>query len=210
MMFKNGLNRIVSYFETDEENELEESSDTALPDSLRVKEGPTIPEVRQELPPKREQPVKMETQRQRPAERPQTVAATARQLPSHEQTSSYRTRESQPSSYPNQGSDNYLTQKEMITIAIKYPKKYEDATEIVDLLASQECVLIDFQYMLDAQARRCLDFIDGASHVLGGTLQKVGSSMYLLTPNNVVVEAEDITLSSNTQDYNFDYDMKRR
>ena len=34
--------------------------------------------------------------------------------------------------------------------------------------------LIDFQYMLEAQARRCLDFIDGASKVLTGNLQKVG------------------------------------
>ncbi len=41
------------------------------------------------------------------------------------------------------------------------PKKYEDAQEIVELLIENECVLIDFQYMLEAQARRCLDFIDG-------------------------------------------------
>ena len=58
------------------------------------------------------------------------------------------------------------------TIALKFPRKYEDAQEIVDLLIVNECVLIDFQYMLDAQARRCLDFIDGASKVLYGSLQK--------------------------------------
>ena len=96
------------------------------------------------------------------------------------------------------------------TIAIKYPKKYEDAQEIVELLIENECVLIDFQYMLEAQARRCLDFIDGASKVLTGNLQKVGSSMYLLTPINVVVDIEEISLSHGNQESTFDFDMKRR
>ena len=93
---------------------------------------------------------------------------------------------------------------------IYIPKKYEDAQEIVELLIENECVLIDFQYMLEAQARRCLDFIDGASKVLTGNLQKVGSSMYLLTPINVVVDIEEIGLAHGNQEANFDFDMKRR
>lgn len=101
--------------------------------------------------------------------------------------------------------------KDNVIIDIKFPKKYEDATEIVDLLIANECVLVDFQHMLDAQARRCLDFIDGASRVLYGNLQKINSSMYLLTPSNVIVNAEDLTfVNHSNQDYNFDYDIKRR
>ena len=84
------------------------------------------------------------------------------------------------------------------------------ADEYVELLIENECVLIDFQYMLEAQARRCLDFIDGASKVLTGNLQKVGSSMYLLTPINVVVDIEEIGLAHGNQEANFDFDMKRR
>ena len=80
----------------------------------------------------------------------------------------------------------------------------------MDLLNNNECVLIDFQYMLDAQARRCLDFIDGASKVLYGTLQKVGSSMYLLTPFNVILNVEELPMPNNGQDVGFDFDMKRR
>ena len=64
--------------------------------------------------------------------------------------------------------------------------------------------------MLEAQARRCLDFIDGASRVLYGSLQKVGSSMYLLTPKDVVVDMEEMNLSNANQEVSFDYDMKRR
>ncbi|MFS1664560.1 cell division protein SepF [Streptococcus sp. zg-JUN1979] len=96
-----------------------------------------------------------------------------------------------------------------LTISLKYPKQYDDAQEIVDLLNNDVCVLIDFQYMLDAQARRCLDFIDGASKVLGGSLQKVGSSIYLLAPAIVSVNLEE-ALHSIPQEANFDFDMKRR
>ena len=103
--------------------------------------------------------------------------------------------------------DDHVSAEEF---ALKAVKKYEDAQEIVELLIENECVLIDFQYMLEAQARRCLDFIDGASKVLTGNLQKVGSSMYLLTPINVVVDIEEIGLAHGNQEANFDFDMKRR
>ncbi|MEN4335752.1 cell division protein SepF, partial [Streptococcus pyogenes] len=56
----------------------------------------------------------------------------------------------------------------------------------------------------------CLDFIDGASKVLYGSLQKVGSSMYLLAPSNVSVNIEEMTIPHTTQDIGFDFDMKRR
>lgn len=101
--------------------------------------------------------------------------------------------------------------EEKTTIVLKYPRRYEDAPEIVDLLIENECILIDFQFMLDAQARRCLDYLDGASHVLYGKLQKVGSTMYLLTPMNVTVDIEEMSISnSNSNDLPYDYDLKLR
>ena len=48
----------------------------------------------------------------------------------------------------------------------------EEATEIVDLLLANESILIDFQYMTEVQARRCLDYLDGARYVLAGNLKK--------------------------------------
>lgn len=58
------------------------------------------------------------------------------------------------------------------TIDIKFPKKYEEAPEIVNLLLGNNSVLIDFQYMSETQARRCLDYLDGARSVLSGNLKK--------------------------------------
>ena len=96
-----------------------------------------------------------------------------------------------------------------VTIDVRYPRNYEDATEIVDLLAGNESVLIDFQYMTEVQARRCLDYLDGARHVLAGNMKKVASTMYLLTPVDVVVNIEDIKISDESQNGEFGFDMKR-
>ena len=86
---------------------------------------------------------------------------------------------------------------------------YEDAPAIVDLLLANESVLIDFQYMTEVQARRCIDYLDGAKQVLMGNLRRVSGTMYLLTPVNVVVNIEDIKLPDGVHS-EFDFDMKRR
>uniref|UniRef100_UPI001290666A cell division protein SepF n=1 Tax=Streptococcus suis TaxID=1307 RepID=UPI001290666A len=59
------------------------------------------------------------------------------------------------------------TDKEYVKtiIDIKFPKRYEDAPEIVNLLLDNASILIDFQYMSEQQARRCLDYLDGARSV---------------------------------------------
>ena len=76
-------------------------------------------------------------------------------------------------------------------------------------MAGNESILIDFQYMTAVQARRCLDYLDGARYVLAGNLRKVASTMYLLTPINVVVNVEDIRLPNDVDLSEYDFDMKR-
>ena len=104
---------------------------------------------------------------------------------------------------------NRSVAEEKITIDVRYPRKYEEATEIVNLLLVNESILIDFQYMTEVQARRCLDYLDGARYVLAGDLRRVASTMYLLTPIGVVVNIEDIRLPNDVEVTEYDFDMKR-
>ena len=158
MAIKDAIEKIVSYFDADEVTDHEDVA----------KERPVKVQKTEQTPP----------QQQRKPERPQETVPPRRQhIKSDVQKTQVLSSLPLSRSQVNQGSQQMNTTK--TTIAIKYPKKYEDAQEIVELLIENECVLIDFQYMLEAQARRCLDFIDGASKVLTGNLQKVGSSMYL-------------------------------
>ena len=193
MALKDTIDKIVSYFDTDEVTDYEDAAK----------------EEEKKRPVKAQRPVQTQPRQQRQPERSQATVPPRRQHVNADLQETQVLRSLPLSrSQANQGPHQMSTTK--TTIAIKYPKKYEDAQEIVELLIENECVLIDFQYMLEAQARRCLDFIDGASKVLTGNLQKVGSSMYLLTPINVVVDIEEIGLAHGNQEANFDFDMKRR
>ena len=203
MAFKDKFDKLISYFDTDEVSEVEETAE----------EGTQSPHTQQ-------QTEVVSQQAQRHIESVQNVRTqqvqsnrSDRQRP--QQTQQRRTNmENQSVHSLNQRREEQMQAQarssKTTTIALKFPRKYEDVQEIVNLLIENECVLIDFQYMLDAQARRCLDFIDGASKVLYGSLQKVGSSMYLLAPSNIIVEIEELAIPNNGQDVGFDFDMKRR
>lgn len=204
MAFKDTLNKMVSYFDTDGVSEMEE---TTTPQKVEDKVKTQKEVVKPSQPQTSSRPV---TQRPVAAEQKTRQYQSQPQVrPAHMETMERR---ANPDALASQRREQIqqASQQEQTTIALKYPKKYEDAQEIVDLLIVNECVLIDFQFMLDAQARRCLDFIDGASKVLYGTLQKVGSSMYLLTPSNVSVNIEDMNIPNSGQDFGYDFDMKRR
>lgn len=202
MTFKDKIDKLISYFDTDEVSEVEETVavEEEIPRSHVQHQAETIPQ-----------------QVQRHTESVQNIRTQQVQgggiTRHHPQQSQQRrvAEETQPVRSLNQRREEQMqTRANQTTIALKFPRKYEDAQEIVELLIENECVLIDFQYMLDAQARRCLDFIDGASKVLYGSLQKVSSSMYLLTPSNVLVNIEELAVPNNGQDIGFDFDMKRR
>ncbi|EFQ57888.1 cell division protein SepF [Streptococcus downei] len=203
MALRDSFEKIVSYFDTDDANEVEE---TQAPEPAVQGPRPVRQPQQQSSQPQRPQRQKQEMTPQ--SSRPQRPQTSQQRPQSASQNRASQENATRPSSRPADVS--IPSGSAGTTIALKFPRKYEDAQEIVDLLIKHECVLIDFQYMLEAQARRCLDFIDGASRVLYGSLQKVGSSMYLLTPKDVVVDMEEMNLSNANQEVSFDYDMKRR
>lgn len=217
MAFKDAINKMVSYFDTDEVSEVEEESMVAKREEAQAQEPRTRPvsSPQQASRPNPNQAVSRPlTSRSQHSEQ-EPLPTYPRQNRQETMENIERRSNSREARFPSSHQEQYSPQgqAEKTRIALKYPKKYEDAQEIVDLFIENECVLIDFQYMLDAQARRCLDFIDGASKVLYGTLQKVGSSMYLLTPSNVSVNIEDMNIpnhNNHNQDFGYDFDMKRR
>ncbi|MGT2771740.1 cell division protein SepF [Streptococcus marimammalium] len=186
MALRDKFSKLISYFDTDDISEVEEET---------VEQ--TVRQTRVEAPQqRREHPSRIENTERNEVKDRTHLRPVANVSPSHAKTNREQMAQT-------------ALESAKTTIAIKYPKKYEDAQEIVNALILNECILIDFQYMIDAQARRCLDFIDGASKVLYGNLQKVSSSMFLLTPANVIVDFEEIGIPHNGQDISYDYDMKR-
>ena len=206
MSFKDRFDRLIDYFTEDgDEYDVQEAPAQAVGASQPV---PSSRPVQPSSKPRQKAVVAAKEQKSTPVavSRPQVVSTAVVESASSQSSSENITRLHQRQ---QELAKNRSAADEKITIDVRYPRKYEEATEIVDLLLANESILIDFQYMTEVQARRCLDYLDGARYVLAGNLRRVASTMYLLTPINVVVNIEDIRLPNDVEVAEYDFDMKR-
>jgi cell division inhibitor SepF len=71
------------------------------------------------------------------------------------------------------------------------PARFSDAQEIGDLVKANHPVIVNLQSSERDLARRMIDFCSGLTYALSGTMEKVAEQVFLLTPSNVEVSAED-------------------
>ena len=70
------------------------------------------------------------------------------------------------------------------------PTKFENAEEICDLLRERKSIIINLEYVNKDDARRIIDVISGAAHVLDGYMQKISNSIFLIAPYNYDITSE--------------------
>ena len=77
------------------------------------------------------------------------------------------------------------------TAALKIinPKSYQDASEIATYLMNGSTVLLNIENMAREQAVRLIDYLSGATYVLGGLMTKVGKTTIVVAPKNVDVSS---------------------
>lgn len=71
------------------------------------------------------------------------------------------------------------------------PKRFNDAREIGDKYRDGIPVIMNLQSTEDTIARRLVDFASGLVYGLDGTIETVANRVYLLTPANMEVSAEE-------------------
>ena len=71
------------------------------------------------------------------------------------------------------------------------PIRFGDAQEIGDLVKSGSPVIVNLQASERDLARRMIDFCSGVTYALAGSMEKVAEQVFLLTPSNVEVSAEE-------------------
>lgn len=71
------------------------------------------------------------------------------------------------------------------------PARFSDAQEIGDFVKSGSPVIVNLQSSERDLARRMIDFCSGVTYALGGSMEKVAEQVFLLTPSNVEVSAEE-------------------
>lgn len=71
------------------------------------------------------------------------------------------------------------------------PRRFNEAREIADRFKDGVPVIMNLQSTDDTIARRLVDFASGLVYGLDGKIEMVANRVYLLTPANIEVSAED-------------------
>ena len=71
------------------------------------------------------------------------------------------------------------------------PAKFSDAQEVGDRFKNGQPVILNLQNADRELARRMIDFCSGVTYALGGAMEKAADQVFLLTPTNVEVSAEE-------------------
>ncbi len=71
------------------------------------------------------------------------------------------------------------------------PRRFDQAQEVADRFKEGQPVIVNLQDVDRELSRRLIDFSSGLCYGLGGKMDKVANGVYLLTPADVSVSAED-------------------
>ncbi|WP_420175722.1 cell division protein SepF [Luteococcus sp. OSA5] len=94
---------------------------------------------------------------------------------------------------PNQQSEQEPVQRtaDLTRIITVHPRTYNEARTIGEHYRDNVPVIMNLSDMEDADAKRLVDFAAGLIFGLRGTIERVTSKVFLLSPQNVTVTAED-------------------
>jgi cell division inhibitor SepF len=68
---------------------------------------------------------------------------------------------------------------------------FEDVRRAVDGLREGVQQIINLEQTPADMSERLIDFMNGATYSIDGTVEKIGDQVYLFTPTNVIVDVED-------------------
>ncbi|MEB3197230.1 MAG: cell division protein SepF [Candidatus Sericytochromatia bacterium] len=72
-------------------------------------------------------------------------------------------------------------------VVVIEPRSFDEALGILDNLRSRKAVILNLMGLAPEQSQRLVDFVSGACHALDGHQDKIGESIFLFTPSNVVI-----------------------
>jgi cell division inhibitor SepF len=84
-----------------------------------------------------------------------------------------------------------ITPMQSAKVHVVAPAKFADAQEIGDRFKSGQPVIVNLQSNDRELSRRMIDFCSGVTYALAGSMDKVADQVFLLTPSNVEVSAEE-------------------
>ena len=88
------------------------------------------------------------------------------------------------------------------------PRAYSEAQQIADHLKKRNTVVVNLKRVTGDQAKRIMDFLSGTIYAIKGNIQKIGSGIFLCTPNNINVQGkitDDTERDKEKEEENFEW-----
>ena len=86
---------------------------------------------------------------------------------------------------PMTGAAPSVTSSKMV---ITEPQCFDDVKEICDHLKERRAVIVNLETLTKDDQRRIIDFLSGATYVVDGSIQKISTLIYLITPKSVEIQ----------------------
>ena len=78
-----------------------------------------------------------------------------------------------------------------VRVHLVVPKSFNDAQDVADKFKDSIPVILNLQGSDTDLAKRLIDFSSGLTYALDGGMQRIADKVFLLTPRNVEVSAEE-------------------
>ena len=78
-----------------------------------------------------------------------------------------------------------------VQVHLVVPRSFNDAQQIADRFKNGVPVIVNLQTSDPDLSKRMIDFSSGMTYALDGAIQRIAEKVFLLTPANVEVSAED-------------------
>ena len=80
---------------------------------------------------------------------------------------------------------------DQVRVHLVVPKNFNDAQQIADKFKESIPVILNLQGADTDLSKRLIDFASGLTYALNGGMQRIADKVFLLTPRNVEVSAEE-------------------
>jgi cell division inhibitor SepF len=75
-------------------------------------------------------------------------------------------------------------------VVLAEPRVYAEAQDIAENLKNRRATIVNLQRIDRESGIRIIDFLSGTVYALGGDIQRIGTDIFLCTPENVEVSGE--------------------
>ncbi len=78
-----------------------------------------------------------------------------------------------------------------VRVHLVLPKSFNDAQQVADRFKESVPVILNLQGVETDLSKRLIDFASGLTYALNGGMQRIADKVFILTPRNVEISAEE-------------------